>query len=161
MTDSLVMVREFHEAFDIPYGPRSRMPRTDSYTRTELFDFSLSADELAQHLLVSASKDKSGLLLRMHLCLEELGELANALAKDDPVEALDALAYMRYVADGAIHHLGFASVFNAAMTEVHASNMSKLVDGKPIKNHLGRVLKPASYFKPDLTELAYSGMEDA
>ena len=161
MADSLDMVAEFHEAFDLPHGPRLQMPRTDARTRMELFDFSLSADELAQHLLVCASKDKSGLLMRLHLCLEGLDELAAGLAHGDPVEALDALADMRYVADGAIHHLGFGGVFNDAMAEVHASNMSKLLNGKPIKNHLGRFLKPPTYFKPNLTELAYANLEDA
>ncbi len=160
MTDSLTMVAEFHEAFDLPHGPRPRMPRADARTRMELFDFSLSADELAVHLLLCASKDKSGILMRLHLCLEELGELASGLAHDDPVEALDALADMRYVADGAIHHLGFGGVFNDAMAEVHASNMSKLLNGKPVLNAAGRFQKPPGYFKPDLTKLAYANLEN-
>ena len=99
--------------------------------------------------------------MRLHLCVEELGELSHALANRNPVEALDALCDMRYVADGTILHLGFGDVFAAAMGEVHASNMSKLVNGKPVKNAAGRVLKPSGYFKPDLTALAYAEMETA
>ncbi len=161
MTDTLDMVRKFHQAFDIPVADKPYVPRPNEHARRELFDFSLQADELADRLLVCVPGDNSGLLMRLHLCMEELGELACALANRNSVEALDALCDMRYVADGTILHLGFGDVFGAAMGEVHASNMSKLVNGKPVKNAAGRVLKPDSYFKPDLTALAYDSLGPA
>lgn len=161
MTDTLEMVRKFHKAFDLSVADKPYVPQPGAYARRALYEFSLHADDMAKELLLCAPKDESGLLMRLHLCMEELGELAKALTERDPVATLDALADMRYVADGAILHLGFADVFAEAMDEVHASNMSKLVDGKPVKNDAGRVLKPETYFKPDLFSLAYSGMEPA
>ena len=40
-----------------------------------------------------------------------------------------------------------------AMNRVHESNMSKLVDGKPIKREDGKVLKGPNYKSPDLLDL--------
>ena len=40
-----------------------------------------------------------------------------------------------------------------AMDRVHESNMSKLVDGKPIKREDGKVLKGPNYQPPDLIDL--------
>ena len=161
MTDTLDMVRKFHQAFDIPLANKPHLPRVNESTRAELFKFSLQTDDMAEYFLKAAQEDESGILMRLHLCMEELGELSHALANRNPVEALDALCDMRYVADGTILHLGFGDVFGAAMGEVHASNMSKLVNGEQVKNAYGRFLKPAGYFKPDLTALAYDGMEPA
>ncbi len=155
MTDTLSMVREFHKAFDISVADQPQMPRPSSMTLKHLCHHTLRTEELASDLLLDARGDDSGLLMRLHLCMEELSELARAMVNRSPVAALDALADMRYVADGTILHLGFGDVFDDAMGEVHASNMSKLVDGKPVKNAAGRIIKPAGYFKPDLISLAY------
>ena len=40
-----------------------------------------------------------------------------------------------------------------ALDRVYESNMSKLVNGKPIKNEFGKVIKPANYHPPYLTDL--------
>lgn len=40
-----------------------------------------------------------------------------------------------------------------AFERVHASNMSKLVDGKPIRREDGKVLKGPNYKAPDLMDL--------
>jgi predicted HAD superfamily Cof-like phosphohydrolase len=53
------------------------------------------------------------------------------------------------------------SIFSAAMgwpldealDRVFESNMSKLVDGKPVKNEFGKVIKPPHYHPPYLTDL--------
>ncbi len=153
---TLDMVREFHEAFSLPMNNRPTMPWASSSTTGRLYGFAMTLEDISKDILVQAEGDDSGYMMRLHLCLEELSELAWAMAKRNAVEALDALCDMRYVADGAAVHLGLAAVFPAAMAEVHASNMSKLVDGKPIKNSAGRVMKPDTYFKPDLARLVES-----
>lgn len=52
---------------------------------------------------------------------------------------------------------GFAAAFgidiDEAFKRVHESNMSKLVDGKPIKNEHGKVMKGPNYKKPVLVDL--------
>ena len=45
---------------------------------------------------------------------------------------------------------GMLNVFEPAFNEVHASNMSKLEDGKAIYREDGKVLKGKDYFKPNL-----------
>lgn len=42
---------------------------------------------------------------------------------------------------------------DTALTRVFDSNMSKLVDGKPLKNEVGKVIKGPNYQPPHLTDL--------
>ena len=90
--------------------------------------------------------------LRINLLQEELNELKEALANDDPQETLDALIDLQYVLDGAFLSFGMQAVKDLAFDEVHRSNMSKLgADGKPIRREGdGKVMKGPNYFAPDL-----------
>jgi len=153
--DSLDLVEEFHQAFDLPVAPRPTMPDMSDDVRFLLYDVAVRTNDMAVELLEETSSDDSGLLLRLHHCMEELSELAEAMGDRDNEGALDALCDMRYVADGTVLHLGFTNVFRQAVAEVHRSNMSKLVDGVPVKNEAGRILKPESYSPPYLTGMAY------
>ncbi len=162
MTDSLDLAEEFHRAFDIPVAPRPTMPDMSDDVRCLLYDVAVRANDMAVELLEEATNDDSGLLMRLHLCMEELSELAEAMGDRDNEGALDALCDMRYVADGAVLHLGFANTFRQAIAEVHRSNMSKLVDGVPVKNEAGRILKPETFSKPDLRAMAgITGLTEA
>ena len=42
---------------------------------------------------------------------------------------------------------------NTALDRVHKSNLSKLVDGKPLRREDGKVLKGPNYAPPTLTDL--------
>lgn len=44
--------------------------------------------------------------------------------------------------------------FNEAFEEVHRSNMSKLENGKALKNEYGKVIKSKSYSPPNLTQFS-------
>ena len=89
------------------------------------------------------------LKLRIDLIQEELEELKEAIANKDIVEVADALTDILYVTYGAGHSFGIN--LDDCFSEVQRSNMSKLgVDGKPIFNESGKVLKGPNYFKPDL-----------
>lgn len=46
-----------------------------------------------------------------------------------------------------------------AFLRVVTSNMSKLVDGKPLRNDAGKVLKGPNYLLPDLEDLAEKALE--
>ena len=52
---------------------------------------------------------------------------------------------------------GFAVTFglpiDEAFSRIHKSNMSKMVDGKPVKNEQGKVLKGPNYNPPNLNDL--------
>lgn len=107
--------------------------------------------------------DDDGLnTLRIALLEEELTELSIALDARDPVATLDALTDLQYVLDGAYLSLGFASYKDAALAEVHRSNMSKLsADGKPVLREDGKILKGPHYSPPDLASVLSSATSSA
>ena len=87
--------------------------------------------------------------LRYDLIKEELGELKEAIDNKDIKEVADALTDILYVTYGAGHAFGIN--LDKCFEEVQNSNMSKLgIDGKPIYNDKGKVMKGPNYFKPDL-----------
>ena len=89
--------------------------------------------------------------LRIDLIKEELEELTDAMNKKDLLEVADALTDILYVTYGAGHAFGID--LDKCFEEVQNSNMSKLdVDGKPIYNDDGKVMKGPNYFKPDLSK---------
>jgi len=87
--------------------------------------------------------------LRHDLIKEELDELKEAMDNNDIKEVADALTDILYVTYGAGHAFGIN--LDKCFEEVQNSNMSKLgLDGKPIYNDKGKVMKGPNYFKPDL-----------
>ena len=89
--------------------------------------------------------------LRYDLIKEELDELKEAMENKDIKEVADALTDILYVTYGAGHAFGVD--LDKCFEEVQNSNMSKLdLDGKPIYNDKGKVMKGPNYFKPDLTK---------
>ena len=96
----------------------------------------------------SLSTDKIN-KLRLNLIQEELDELKEGLDKKDIVEIADALTDILYVTYGAGHAFGIN--LDDCFDEVQNSNMSKLdINGKPIYNESGKVMKGPNYFKPNL-----------
>ena len=89
--------------------------------------------------------------LRLDLIKEELTELTEAMNNKDLLEVADALTDILYVTYGAGHAFGID--LDKCFDEVQNSNMSKLgLDGKPIYNEKGKVMKGPNYFKPDLNK---------
>ncbi len=89
--------------------------------------------------------------LRISLISEELEELKKAIKDNNIVEVADALADILYVTYGTGHAFGID--LDKCFNEVQASNMSKLdLNGKPIFNEHGKVMKGPNYFKPDLSK---------
>ena len=87
--------------------------------------------------------------LRCDLIKEELDELQEAIKNEDIKEVADALTDILYVTYGAGHAFGIN--LDKCFAEVQSSNMSKLgIDGKPIYNEKGKVMKGPKYFKPNL-----------
>ena len=96
--------------------------------------------------------------LRYDLIKEELDELKAAIESDDIKEVADALTDILYVTYGAGHAFGID--LDKCFKEVQNSNMSKLgLDGKPIYNDKGKVMKGPNYFKPNLSKFVAWLME--
>ena len=90
--------------------------------------------------------------LRLSLIEEELVELKEAIENKNLTEVADALTDILYVTYGAGHAFGIN--LDECFDEVQKSNMSKLdVDGKPIFNDKGKVMKGPNYFKPNFSKL--------
>ena len=89
--------------------------------------------------------------LRTDLIDEELSQLRIAIKNKNIKEVADALTDILYVTYGAGHAFGIN--LDKCFNEVQNSNMSKLgLDGKPIFNEKGKVMKGPNYFKPDLNK---------
>jgi|TARA_B110000261_G_C12776544_1_gene234650 predicted HAD superfamily Cof-like phosphohydrolase len=89
--------------------------------------------------------------LRYELIKEELEELNQAIKDKELKEVADALTDILYVTYGAGHAFGID--LDKCFDEVQKSNMSKLgLNGKPIYNEAGKVMKGPNYFKPDLNK---------
>lgn len=104
------------------------------------------------------------LKLRQRLINEEVAEL-NAemdsliagLESDGTVDTETKLRMFKELADVQYVVSGMAVALGIPLEEVfrrvHESNMSKLVDGKPLKRADGKFLKGPNYKKPDLSDL--------
>ena len=89
--------------------------------------------------------------LRYDLINEELNELKEAIDNKDLKEVADALTDILYVTYGAGHAFGIN--LDKCFQEVQNSNMSKLgLNGEPVYNDKGKVMKGPNYFKPDFSK---------
>lgn len=126
----------------------------------ELFNLSLPTE-----LTMLSPQDK---MLHTSMLLSELSEFS---AASEPIEALDGLLDIIYVALGAALHMGFSpQQLLLAMEEIHAANMTKVLDnGRPLINDgeidptqpVGKVLKTNNYVKPSIAEAIAGPAGDA
>ena len=119
----------------------------------ECSNFELVGDfmeSMEQDVLIRPSfPEDSVQKLRLDLIEEELEELQYAIDNQNMVVTADALTDLLYVVYGAGHAFGID--LDDCFKEVHQSNLSKLgPDFRPIKREDGKVLKPDTYFPPDL-----------
>ena len=99
----------------------------------------------------SSFPSKKIIQLRYDLIKEELDELSLAIKEKDIIEVADALTDLLYVVYGAGHAFGID--LDKCFAEVQRSNLSKLnIDGKPIYNENGKVMKGPNYSKPNLKQ---------
>lgn len=104
------------------------------------------------------------LKLRQRLIAEEVAELNAEIdtliqqleqngetSKESRQKMFKELADVQYVLSGMAVALGIP--LQEVFHRVHASNMSKLVNGKPLKREDGKFLKGPNYKKPDLSDL--------
>lgn len=90
------------------------------------------------------------------IIVEEWREFWTGLTTGDIIETLDGGIDLIYTVIGALLASGIPPhVIDAAMEEVHASNMTKSgTDGKPILSAEGKILKGPNYIKADLVGAA-------
>ena len=95
--------------------------------------------------------DNKTMQLRFGLIREELSELEQAMKTKNLKEVADALTDILYVTYGAGYAYGIN--LDKCFNEVQRANMSKLgIDGKPIYNKKGKVMKGPNYSEPNLEQ---------
>lgn len=96
-------------------------------------------------------------VLRAELIAEEASEAIGAIESGGLREISQELADLVYVAYGTAISIGVD--LDAAITEVHRANMSKLgEDGQVILREDGKVLKPVDWVPPDMSLALPSGV---
>jgi len=89
--------------------------------------------------------------LYIDLIDEEFRELCDGFLRRHIGDIADGGADLVWVVKGLFTTLGID--FDQVWQEIRASNMSKVVDGKVIRRADGKILKPDTYFKPDIEKV--------
>ena len=89
--------------------------------------------------------------LQLDLITEEFGEFSIAHHDGKDIETIKELADLAYVCYQYAAARGWD--LDEALDRVHRSNLSKLVDGRPLKREDGKILKGPNYMKPFLQDL--------
>ena len=89
--------------------------------------------------------------LYIDLIDEEFRELCDGFLRRHIGDIADGGADLVWVVKGLFTTLGIN--FDQVWEEIRASNMSKVVDGKVIRRADGKILKPDTYFKPDIEKV--------
>lgn len=122
MSDAMRMLLEFHRLFELPMAARPTLEHHEAHAEA-----------------------------RFRMQDEELVELWDALKDDDLVAIADALADIVYVAYGTA--LTYGIDLDVVLRAVHQSNLTKLgVDGRPLKELDGKVIKGPNYRPPAIAE---------
>lgn len=154
MKTTLDMVTEFHRAFEIDQPTKPECPASSSSVLAELSELARMLKRVARYAHGGATiYDRHPALLRVQLMTEELGEVVEAMAKEDLGSILHETADLRYVVDGTVLTYGLGAVYEDAVALIHSANMSKLEDGRPVKDAAGRVTKGRFFRKADVSTL--------
>ena len=116
-----------------------------------LNDVRIFMEACGQEVLNTASYEKSNekqIELYMNLIREEFEELLEGHKNKDVVEIADACGDLIWVILGLANTLGIP--MHRVWYEITSSNMSKTVEGRIIKRDDGKILKPDTYFPPNI-----------
>ncbi len=157
--DTIHLIAEFHEAFECYTQDKPHVPELRPFNVMRMRKLAALLQIVAHDAWLAAAENchpysgEQALFTRVQLIAEELGETVEGFVNGNIIEVLDGLADLQYVTDGTWLTLGLGDVKEAAVAEVHRSNMTKLVDGKPLINEAGRVVKPDSWDPPRLSQI--------
>lgn len=109
-------------------------------------------EEVSEMAEALNDKDLAEILKSVATDYKEGGTLVDLFGGDHEIDRkglLDALCDQIVTAVGVAHMFGM-NIENA-MVEVNRSNFSKFVNGKPVFNEHGKIIKGPDYTPPDLT----------
>lgn len=155
MTTNFELVKEFMTAMDQEVHSTPVQPEPQTVRLRMLVILEEVAELMAE--MIAPNKKSSGVMVNKATIIQDLFGVIkeNILHMDDDYFYVDHEKFAKEAAD--LHYVtyGTEAAFginaDAAMAEVHRSNMSKLDDdGKPIKNEHGKVLKGPNYKPADM-----------
>jgi hypothetical protein len=115
----------------------------------DVTEFMAAADQYVGVTPHLNEKNEQQARLYIDLIDEEFRELCDGFLRRHIGDIADGGADLVWVVQGLFTTLGID--FNKVWEEVRASNMSKVSDNGKIKKRAdGKILKPESYFKPDI-----------
>ncbi len=114
-------------------------------------EFQVASGQVVNNKLCFVNREEE--FLRFDLMEEENKEYLNACIDNNPLELVDALVDKMYILLGTINTHGLGSRFEEAFNLVHENNMTKVVDGKVLRNPDGKILKPEGFVPVDLTPI--------
>jgi len=115
----------------------------------DVTEFMAAADQYIGETPHLDEKNEQQVRLYIDLIDEEFRELCDGFLRRHIGDIADGGADLVWVVQGLFTTLGID--FNKVWEEVRASNMSKVSEGGKIKKRAdGKILKPESYFKPDI-----------
>ena len=118
----------------------------------DVTEFMAAADQYIGETPHFNEKNEQQARLYIDLIDEEFRELCDGFLRRHIGDIADGGADLVWVVQGLFTTLGID--FNKVWEEVRASNMSKVSDnGKIKKREDGKILKPESYFKPDIEKV--------
>ena len=149
-------VKDFMIACDQPVSSLISEKSSEKFTKLYLMLITEEYFELIERFL------NERFLAEPDFCREKVEEASSYLNNlmlslkldelntDDKVKIADDLADIIYVSNGLANILGIN--MDLVNEEVHKSNMSKIneLTGKADKNKYGKIIKPSSYFPPDI-----------
>lgn len=98
--------------------------------------------------------------LQYNLLKEEVDEYMQACVDSDIIGVADALGDILYILIGVCIRHGLHDKIHDVFDEIHRSNMTKLVNGKPIYNEAGKVMKSKNYEVPNLYPILFPNKEE-
>lgn len=128
------LVRQFHEAFDVPILENPSIP-------------AINRVELRRRLITEEFREVMAELDRIVARHHRYSQASQVL--NDVARLAKELSDLRYVIWGTDLEFGIPS--HEVDVAVHMSNMSKLgADGQPVRRHDGKVIKGPNYYEPDI-----------
>lgn len=154
MSPELEKNKEFETAFEVYMAPQPCLPGMSEGLKNELWRLQMLLKEQSRYWhSVCHAYNNSPTAMRFHLMLEELGEVAGAVLEENMVHVAKETGDLKVVVVGSVLVWGLGEIHDETMDLIHESNMSKLVDGKPVKNAVGRIQKGPNYRPADLRPL--------
>lgn len=124
------MVKEFHQLYDCAINEA----------------YSVELLELRKKLL---TEELNELNVEIDAMIDDIKKQGNP-NPENKTKMFKELSDLQYVLSGMV--VSFNIPLEAVFEKVHESNLSKLVDGKPLRREDGKILKGPHYFEPDLSK---------